>query len=167
MSSADAKANMFRVERSIDVNAAPERIFALISDFRRWVSWSPYEVMDPALKRTYGGAPSGTGAVYSWEGNNKVGVGRMEITNATPSSAIIIKLDFFKPFQARNVAEFTLEGKGDSTIVTWAMHGPNVCSKPWLAKIIGLVFSMDRIVGKQFESGLANLKTVAEAGSSE
>lgn len=160
---AASSSSTFRVERSTNIQAPPAKIFALISDFRRWISWSPYETMDPALKRSYGGARSGTGAVYSWEGNKKVGVGRMEITDARPSSAVIIKLEFFKPFQARNVAEFTLEPEGDSTIVTWAMQGPNLCSKPWLAKIIGLVFSMDRIVGKQFENGLANLKAVAES----
>ena len=124
---ANSKPNAFRVERSTSIEAPPERIFALINDFRRWVSWSPYEKMDPGMKRAYSGAPNGKGAAYAWEGNRKVGVGRMEITDTT-SSEITIKLDFFKPFQAQNVAEFTLEPKGDRTTVTWAMHGQNSCN---------------------------------------
>jgi hypothetical protein len=92
--------------------------------FRLWRSWSPWERMDPALKRTYGGAPSGQGAVYEWEGNNKVGKGRMEIVEASAPSRIAIRLDFFKPFKASNRVEFTLEPDGDATRVTWAMHGP-------------------------------------------
>ena len=98
------------------------------------------------------------GATYAWEGNNQAGKGRMEITESSPASKIVIKLDFDKPFEAHNIAEFTLEPKGDSTIVTWAMHGPS----PYVAKVMTLFFSMDDMVGKEFETGLANLKAVAE-----
>jgi hypothetical protein len=114
--------------------------------------------MDPAMKRTYSGAASGKGAVYAWEGNNKVGEGRMEITDVSPPSKVTIKLDFVKPIEGHNIAEFTLEPKGESTNVTWAMYGPSA----YIAKVIGVFVSMDSMIGKDFETGLANLKTVAE-----
>jgi len=148
----------FRVQRATSIKAPPEKIFPLINDLHSWGSWSPWEKMDPAMKRTFSGAASGKGAVYEWEGNHEVGKGRMEITESSPPSKVGIKLDFIKPFEAHNIAEFTLESKGDSTNVTWAMHGPN----PYIAKVIHIFFSMDSMVGKQFEAGLANLKTIAE-----
>jgi hypothetical protein len=163
MTATNSSPNAFRVERSTSIKAPPERIFALISDFHRWVSWSPYETLDPGMKRAYSGAPSGKGAAYAWEGNRKVGVGRMEITDAT-SSEITIRLDFLKPFQAQNTAEFRLAPKGDQTTVTWAMHGQSCNS--FLAKIMSLFFNMDRMVGSQFEKGLASLKAVVEAQGS-
>jgi uncharacterized protein YndB with AHSA1/START domain len=155
---AATKPDTFRVQRATSINAPPEKIFALINDLQSWGAWSPWEKMDPAMKRTYSGATSGKGAVYEWEGNHEVGKGRMEITDTSPPSKVVIKLDFIKPFEAHNIAEFTLEAKGDSTNVTWAMHGPN----PYIAKVIHIFFSMDSMVGKQFETGLANLKTIAE-----
>ena len=148
----------FRVQRAISIKAPPEKIFPLINDLHSWGAWSPWEKMDPAMKRTFSGAASGKGAVYEWEGNHEVGKGRMEIMESSPPSKVVIKLDFIKPFEAHNIAEFTLESKGDSTNVTWAMHGPN----PYIAKVIHIFFSMDSMVGKQFEAGLANLKTIAE-----
>jgi carbon monoxide dehydrogenase subunit G len=114
--------------------------------------------MDPEMKRTYSGVASGKGAVYAWQGNSKVGEGRMEISDTSPPSKVTIKLDFVKPFEAHNIAEFTLEPKGDSTSVTWTMHGPS----PYMAKVMGVFVSMDKMIGKDFETGLANLKTVAE-----
>jgi uncharacterized protein YndB with AHSA1/START domain len=155
---AATKPDTFRVQRSASINAPPETIFSHINDLKSWSTWSPWEKMDPAMKRTYSGAASGKGAVYEWEGNNQVGKGRMEIAETSPPSKVSIKLDFFKPFEAHNMAEFTLESKAGSTNVTWAMYGPS----PYMAKIIHVFVSMDSMVGKQFEAGLANLKAVAE-----
>jgi uncharacterized protein YndB with AHSA1/START domain len=147
-----------RVQRATSIKAPPEKIFPLITDLHRWGSWSPWEKMDPAMKRTYSGAASGKGAVYAWEGNSKVGEGRMEIKDVSPPSKVTIKLDFVKPIEGHNIAEFTLEPKGESTNVTWAMYGPSA----YIAKVIGVFVSMDSMIGKDFETGLANLKTVAE-----
>ena len=110
------------------------------------------------MKRTHSGAASGKGAVYEWEGNSKVGKGRMEIVDTSPPSKVTVKLDFLKPFEGHNVAEFTLEPKGDSTNVTWAMHGP----APYISKLMAVFVSMDSMVGKDFEAGLANMKAAAE-----
>ena len=154
---AATKPDTFHVERSTAIAASPEQIFPLISDFRNWRSWSPFEKLDPALKRTLSGAESGKGAVYEWEGNRKAGQGRMEIAAASPSR-IAIDLRFLKPFKAHNLAEFRLEPQGGTTKVTWSMEG----KAPFAAKVIHTIFNMDRMVGKDFERGLANLKTIAE-----
>ena len=148
----------FRVQRTTSIKAPPEKIFPLINDLHRWGSWSPWEKMDPEMKRTYSGAAAGKGAAYAWQGNSKVGEGRMEIADTSPPSKVTIKLDFMKPFEAHNTAEFTLEPKGDSTNVTWAMYGPS----EFITKVMGVFVSMDKMVGKDFETGLANLKAVAE-----
>ena len=148
----------FEVRRAANIKAPPDRIFALINDFHHWGAWSPWEKMDPAMKRIHSGASNGKGAVYEWEGNNKVGKGRMEITEASPPFQVTIKLDFIKPFEGHNIAEFTLAPDGDATNLTWAMRGP----LPYIAKVMHIFFNMDRMVGKDFEAGLANLKTVAE-----
>jgi uncharacterized protein YndB with AHSA1/START domain len=155
---AATRPDAFRIERSTSIQAPADKVFALINDFHQWVSWSPWEGIDPALKRTYSGAASGVGTAYAWEGNTKVGAGSMEITAATPPSRIVIKLDIRKPFEAHNTAEFTLAQKDGATQATWAMFGPS----PYLSKLMGLFFSMDRMVGGQFEQGLAKLKAVAE-----
>lgn len=151
----------FRVERSITIDAAPEKIFMLVNDFRAWRQWSPWENIDPNLKRSYSGAASGEGAAYAWEGNNKIGSGRMEILNATSPAQIIIQLDFIKPFAARNTAEFNFKQNGATTEVVWAMHGSN----SYMHKLMGLFFSMDKMVGASFETGLMNLKAIAEQKS--
>ena len=156
---AATRPDTFRVQRSASIKAPPEKIFALINDFHSWSAWSPYENLDPMMRRTYSGAANGKGAVYEWDGNSNVGKGRMEITAVSPPSKVTIKLDFLKPFEGHNVAEFTLDAKGDATNVTWTMHGPS----PYVAKVMSIFFSMDSLVGKDFETGLANLKTVAEA----
>lgn len=155
---ATTKPDNFRVERSTTIKAAPEKVFALINDFQRWTSWSPYEKKDPGMKRTYSGAASGTGAIYEWDGDKNVGKGRMEITEAAPSSRIVIKLDFLAPFEAHNTAEFTLQAQGDSTQVTWAMYGP----ANFISKLMSVFFSMDKMIGDDFAIGLANLKAAAE-----
>lgn len=158
---AATRPNTFRVQRSASIKAPPEKIFPFINDFHSWGLWSPWEKIDPALKRTFSGAPSGKGAMYAWEGNSKVGSGNMEITESSPPGKILIKLDFIKPFEGHNVTDFTLEPKGDSTEVTWLMHGP----VPYIGKIMHMFINMDKMVGGQFETGLANLKAAAEQGT--
>jgi len=152
----------FRIERAAVIEASPEKIFSLIDDFHQWRAWSPWENRDPALKRSYEGAPRGRGAVYAWEGNRNVGAGRMEILSATSPSAIVIKLDFIKPFEGHNTAEFTMLPQGSatgvSTNVIWAMHGP----APLLHRVMQVFMNMDRMIGKDFEAGLANLKKASE-----
>lgn len=148
----------FRVERSTDIQTTPEKIFPFINDFHQWKQWSPWEHIDPLLKRTYGGAAAGKGTRYAWEGNNKVGSGQMEILESAEPSRILIQLDFLKPFAARNAAEFILTEQDGNTTVTWAMYGAN----SFMAKVMSLFVSMDRMIGAQFEQGLANLKQVAE-----
>ncbi|MFC5437897.1 SRPBCC family protein [Rhodanobacter umsongensis] len=147
----------FKLERATTIKASPEKILAFINDFSRWTVWSPWEKLDPALKRSYGGAASGPGAIYEWQGNSKVGQGRMEIL-ASSALATSIKLDFIKPFEAHNIADFTLVPQGDSTTITWAMHGSN----SFIAKLMHLFFNMDKLVGADFARGLANLKAAAE-----
>ena len=155
---AATKPDTFRVQRATSIKAPPEKVFALINDFHNWGQWSPWEKLDPALNRTYSGPASGKGAVYEWTGNSKVGAGRMEITEPTPSSKILIKLDFIKPFEGHNMADFTLEPQGDTTNLSWAMYGPT----PFVSKVMQVFISMDSLIGKDFEAGLANLKAAAE-----
>ena len=152
------KPDIFRVERSASIKAPPESIFPLINDFHRWASWSPYETRDPAMQRSFSGAASGKGAVYAWNGNKNVGSGRMEILDAPVPEKVVIKLDFFAPFEAHNTAEFTMLPRGDATDVSWAMYGPS----PFMAKLMHVFMNMDNMVGKDFAAGLANLKRVAE-----
>ena len=155
---AATRPDSFRIERSTVIKAAPEKIFGFVNDLHQWTAWSPWEKIDPALKRTYSGPQSGKGAAYAWEGNNKVGSGRMEITEAAAPSKVIIKLDFLKPFEAHNTADFAFARQGDATSVTWAMFGPS----PFISKLMGTFFNMERMVGGQFEQGLANLKKISE-----
>jgi hypothetical protein len=155
---AATKPDTFSVQRTTAIKAEPEKIFAMLDDFHNWGSWSPWEKMDPNMKRTFSGPANGKGSVYEWDGNSKVGQGRMEITDASAPSHMTIKLDFIKPFEGHNVAEFVLEPKGGSTNVTWTMRGPS----PYIAKLMSVFFSMDSMIGRDFEAGLANLKAAAE-----
>lgn len=155
---AATRPDTFRVERTASIKAPPDKVFALINDFPSWQSWSPWETLDPNMKRTMGATTQGKGAVYEWEGNNDVGKGRMEIIESTPPSKVGIQLDFFRPFEARNTAEFTLAPESDGTKVTWAMHGP----MPYISKLMCLFVSIDKMIGKDFEAGLAKMKSVAE-----
>jgi uncharacterized protein YndB with AHSA1/START domain len=148
----------FRVQRTATIKAPPDKIFPLINEFRNWSEWSPYEKKDPAMKRTMGGTTSGKGATYAWNGDRNVGEGHMEIIEVAPPSKVVIKLDFLRPFEAHNTAEFTLAPKGEATDVTWAIHGPNL----FVGKVMGLFINMDNMIGKDFEAGLANLKSLAE-----
>lgn len=149
----------FRLERSTTVNAPPEKVFPHLENFRGWEAWSPWEGLDPDLKRRHSGASSGRGAIYDWEGNKQVGTGRMEVLEAEAPHRLLIQLDFLKPFEAHNRAEFTLERRGNTTHLTWAMFGPQA----FPMKVMSLFVSMDSMVGKDFEKGLARLKAVAEA----
>jgi hypothetical protein len=155
---AAAKPDTFSVQRGTTIKAQPEKIFSIINDFHQWGKWSPWENRDPAMTRNFSGAESGQGAVYAWEGNKNVGSGRMEILDASTPSKIIIKLDFFKPFEAHNTAEFTMLPQGDATSVNWVMHGP----APFMSKMMQVFMNIDKMVGKDFEAGLANLKGLAE-----
>jgi len=155
---AATRPDTFRVERSTTIKAPAEKIFPLINDFREWEPWSPWEKVDPAVKRSYSGAANGQGAIYEWNGTKDIGQGRMEIIESSPTSKVIIKIDFISPFEAHNTIEFTLVTQGDSTIVTQAMYGP--C--PYISKLMGIFFSMDKMVGQKYEEGLANLKALSE-----
>ena len=155
---ASTKPDSFRVERTIAIKAQPEKISSQVNDFRAWAAWSPWEKLDPTMKRSFSGAPSGKGAMYAWEGSGKVGAGSMEVLDVAPLKTTI-KLDFIKPFEGHNTAEFQYNPQGDSTQVTWAMYGPS----PFISKVMSVFFSMDKMIGKDFEAGLVNLKTVAES----
>jgi uncharacterized protein YndB with AHSA1/START domain len=157
---AATKPDTLRVQRAAVVKAPPEKVFSLINDFHQWTTWSPWENKDPAMQRTYSGSASGRGAVYAWDGNRNVGAGRMEILDASSPSKIIIKLDFFKPFEGHNTAEFTMLPQGDAatTNITWVMHGP----APFMSKVMQVFMNMDNMIGKDFEIGLANLKRLTE-----
>jgi uncharacterized protein YndB with AHSA1/START domain len=157
---AAVRPNSFRVQRAIAIKAPAERIFAQINDFHNWPAWSPYEKLDPAMTRKLSGAEAGQGAVYEWSGNSKAGQGRMEITATTPPSQIDIKLDFTRPFVAHNRVTFAMKAAGDSTATSWIMEGPS----PYMAKLMGIFMNMDKLVGRDFERGLANLKAIAESG---
>jgi len=133
-------------------------VFAYINDFRQWTAWSPWEQLDPNLQRTYSGSGSGVGAKYAWEGDKTVGQGSMEIVESTSPSKISLKLDFLKPFEAHNMTDFTFEPVGNGTKITWDMHGPNQC----MGRVMSVFIDMDQMVGENFETGLANLKTAAE-----
>jgi hypothetical protein len=149
----------FVVERSVTINSTPEKIAPLINDFHNWEAWSPWVKLDPTMKTTYSGAPSGVGSVYEWEGNSKVGTGRMEVLSIQPAKTSI-KLDFLKPFEGHNTADFVLEPEGNAaTRVTWVMYGP-LAFIP--GKLMSVFTSMDKMVGDDFQKGLANLKVAAE-----
>ena len=149
----------YQVERSTAISAPADSIFPFINDFHRWAEWSPFEKLDPNMSKTFSGSEQGAGATYAWEGNNKAGKGRMEILGSTPPSNVKIKLDFEKPFPSSNLTDFTLAPSGDQTRVTWAMAGPS----SYMIKVMGIFMSMDKMIGKDFEEGLANLKRVSES----
>jgi len=155
---ASLRPNTFSLVRSANIKAPPEKIFPHLNDFKNWGAWSPWEKMDLEMKKTFKGPASGKGAYYSWIGNKKVGEGSMEITRSVPSSNIELNLNFLKPFKASNVTEFKITPHGDMTTVNWEMRGPlNL-----FMKIMHMFMNMDKMVGKDFEEGLANLKAVSE-----
>jgi uncharacterized protein YndB with AHSA1/START domain len=155
---AASKPDTFKVQRRAVIKAPPEKIYPLLSDFQRWGAWSPWEKKDPSMKRSFGGPKEGKGSSYAWDGDKNVGQGRMEIVEATAPSKVALKLDFMKPFEAHNKVQFDLIPKGELTEVVWDMQGP----VPYVGKIMHVFVNMDRMVGADFEAGLANLKSVAE-----
>jgi uncharacterized protein YndB with AHSA1/START domain len=153
----------FRVERSATISAPASAVFAQVNDLHKWAAWSPYENRDPAMQRTFEGEPSGPGAIYKWSGNSEVGEGSMTIIESHPNERILIKLEFIKPFAATNTAEFTFEPQGDQTVVTWSLSGEN----NFISKAICMFMDMDKMVGGDFEQGLAKLKSVVEDGATK
>ena len=150
----------YTIERSLRMDASPERVYQQVADFRRWTSWSPWEDIDPAMQRAFSGSESGAGAVYSWSGNRRAGQGRMQITEAVHPSRVVIDLVFEKPWKARNDTVFTIRPDGAGSHVTWTMTGKNTR----MMKAMGVFKSMDSFLGPDFEKGLARLKTAAEIG---
>jgi uncharacterized protein YndB with AHSA1/START domain len=155
---AAAMPETFRIERTTSIKAAAEKIYPYMSDFRKGDLWSPYEKKDPTMKRTYSGAESGKGSIYEFDGNRNVGKGRLEIIDVVPPTKVVLTLDMIEPMRGHNIIEYTLQPNGDNTNVTWTMHGRN----NYLGKLICTFISMDKMVGKDFEAGLANLKTLME-----
>lgn len=154
-------ADTYTVERSITIDAPAERVYEQIADFRRWTGWSPWEGLDPAMQRVYAGAVSGPGAVYVWQGNRKAGTGRMEITGGEAPTHVDIDLVFEKPWKSHSQTAFSLTPAGDATQVTWTMTGPHTR----MSKVMGVVMSMDKMLGKDFDKGLARLKAVSESSA--
>ena len=155
---AATRPDTFRVERTTHIKAPPEKIFPLITDFHRWEEWSPWEKVDPAVKRSYSGSANGVGAVYEWNGNKDIGQGRIEIVESSPPSRVVLKIDFIKPFEAHNQIEFTFRTQGDTTTVTQAMYGPS----NFVSKLMHIFFNMDKMIGEKYEAGFASIKAIAE-----
>lgn len=154
---AAARPDEFRIERSVVVNAPPDKVFSLINDLRKWTQWNR-EQQSPDMTEGFDGPPSGVGAAAQWKGSSSAGQGRMVITESVPLTKVSVQVDWEKPFKVRNTNEFTLIPEGNATRVTWAMHGPNL----FVMKVMSVFTNMDRVMGKHFESGLAHLKTAAE-----
>jgi len=153
----------YRVERSATISAPPATVFAQVDDFHKWDAWSPWAKLDPAMKQSYEGAASGVGAIYKWAGNDQVGEGRLTITESRPSDLIKIKLEFLKPWAATNVTDFTFTPQGNQTAVTWTMSGEN----NFVGKAFSLFMNMDKMIGNDFEKGLAQMKNVAETSAQQ
>lgn len=146
----------FRISRTATIYAPAEVVFAQVNDVHHYNDWSPFSKMDPAMKVTYDGPPSGPGASLAWAGNNKAGEGRMTLIESRPNELVRYRLEFLKPFQAANIADFTFKPEGDRTVVTWTMTGTN----NFMCKAFGLVANCDKMVGGMFEGGLANLNSM-------
>jgi hypothetical protein len=151
----------FRITRSAAIAAPPAAVFAQVNDLHNWEAWSPWAKLDPNAKSTYEGPAAGVGAAFTWSGNNKIGEGRMTIIESRPNELVRFKLDFLKPLKGTNTAEFNFKPEGNRTAVTWSMYGKN----SFIGKAIGLFINCDKMVGGQFEQGLAQMKSVAEAAS--
>lgn len=148
----------FMITRTATVAAPPTVVHAYLNDFHEWSKWSPWEKLDPAMQRTFDGPQSGVGASYSWSGNSEAGAGKMVIKESVPGEKVGINLDFIKPFESRTITEFTLEPDGAGTNITWTMSGANA----FLNKVMGVFVNIDKMVGPDFEKGLASIKTLAE-----
>ena len=149
----------YRVIRNATVSAAPPIVFDQVNDLHKWEAWSPWAKLDPAVKNTFEGPPAGTGAVFAWAGNKKVGEGRMTITESRTNDLIRLRLEFIKPFASTALTEFTFKPEGNQTAVTWSMAGRN----NFISKAFCLFMNMDKMIGGDFERGFANLKSVIEA----
>jgi hypothetical protein len=149
----------YRVERSARISAPPDVVFSIINDLGKWSRWSPYDKRDPNMKKTFEGTSSGPGATYTWNGNSDVGEGRLTIMESKPGQLVSMKLEFFRPFKATNQVNFTLAPADGGTRVSWIMDGQN----NFVTKAMSIVMNMDKMVGNDFEQGLANLDTVAQA----
>jgi uncharacterized protein YndB with AHSA1/START domain len=156
---AATRPNQLQIQRAIRIAAPPQAIFALINDFHHWPLWAPQDRDDPTIRRTYEGSPSGLGAISAWQGAGSTGQGRMQIVASDPPRTLTVQVDFAKPFTAHNIDEFTLVPVGATTEIAWSMRGTN----PFIAKVMSVFISMDRMMGKHFEAGLANLKAAAES----
>lgn len=154
---AATKPDTFHIERRAVVAAPPGAVFAQLDDLRRWSGWSPWERLDPTMERTYDGPPRGVGATYAWRGNGDVGAGRMEIVESRPSEKLRVRLEFLEPFEATNMATFTLAPRGDGTEVVWAMDGDN----SFIGKVVSVFMDMDALIGQDFERGLESLREVS------
>jgi hypothetical protein len=148
----------YRVARTVRISASAPAVFGQVNDFHKWEAWNPWAKLDPAMKQTYEGAPAGIGAVYTWAGNNQAGEGRMTLTESRPSELVRIKLEFLKPFAGTSIAEFTFKPEDNQTAVTWSMTG----KLSFMAKVVHLFMDMDRMIGANFEKGLADMKSVVE-----
>jgi Polyketide cyclase / dehydrase and lipid transport len=153
-----SKPDVFRVERALTIKAPAETIFPLINDLHAWQGWSPWAKKDPAAKAEFSGPPNGLGAAFAWDGNKLVGKGRMEVVESTPDEKVAFRLDFEKPFVGHNRAEFTLVPAGEATTVRWVMTGP----MPLFSKVMSSFFDMDKMIGRDFEAGLASIKEIVE-----
>ena len=151
----------YRITRTAAMSAPPADVFAQVNDLHKFQDWSPWAKLDPGLKQTYDGSPAGTGAIYSWEGNKKVGAGRMTITDSRTNDLVSMKLEFLKPFASTATTEFAFKPEGNQTSVTWSMFGEN----NFMAKAFCLFMDMDKMVGGDFERGLAQLKSLVESGN--
>ncbi len=153
----------FRVTRSATMNATPAAVFAQVNDFHNWEAWSPWAKMDPNAKSTFEGPTSGTGSVFLWDGNKDVGAGSMTILQSEPNDRIHIKLAFVRPFAGTNDVYFTFKPEGEQTAVTWSMAGKN----NFIAKAISLCIDCEKMVGQQYDKGLANIKSIVESTSKQ
>jgi hypothetical protein len=151
----------FRITRSAAISATPEKVFPLVNVLKSWEIWSPWAKMDPNAKHVYEGPAAGIAAIMRWSGNRKVGVGVMTITESRPDELLRIKLDFLKPFKVTNIAEFTFQAQGGQTLVTWSMSGEN----NFMGKVFGLIINCDKMIGGDFEKGLAKMKWFVELAS--
>ncbi len=154
-----AQPKEFRVARSATMAAPPSTVFAQVNDFHKWDGWNPWGKIDPAIKQNYEGPQAGVGAIYTWTGNHEVGEGRMTIVESRPTELIRIKMEFFKPFAGNSTAEFAFKPENNQTAVTWSMFGEN----NFMAKAMHLVMNMDKMIGDQFDRGLASMKSIVEA----
>lgn len=150
----------FQITRAATISASPEKVFPLVNDFHHWEHWSPWAKLDPSMEQVFEGATAGDGAVYSWSGNGKVGAGRMTVTESRAPQLVVIRLEFLKPFKTTNRTEFTFTPQGSGTLVNWTMTG----EKNFVSKAFGLIMDMDKLIGRDFEKGLAQMKAAAESG---